>query len=170
MTTSIVVDGLTFEFSDGWRASKYDDWSFYRNQFSKAQRGIKAVDLLAIDSSDEIWLIEVKDYRLHPRTRPEEIHDEVAKKVVDTLAALLPASINANDDEELEFAKRTLAAAKIHVVLHLEQPATLSRLRPTPVDPASVMQKLRKAVKPIGSAEVVSSTSSRLPWSVRRRP
>ena len=66
--TNIEVDGLTFTFPDSWKVSKYDDWAFYRNQFSKIKNGIKAVDLLAIENQ-VTWLIEVKDYRTSRREK-----------------------------------------------------------------------------------------------------
>jgi len=31
----IQVDSLTFSFPDSWEVSKYDEWTFYRNQFSR---------------------------------------------------------------------------------------------------------------------------------------
>lgn len=45
---TLVVDGLNFDFPDGWQAGKYDEWSFYRKQFLKQGNGISAVDVLAI--------------------------------------------------------------------------------------------------------------------------
>ena len=41
-------------------------------------------------------LIEVKDYRFHPRTKPIPLCDEVALKVRDTLAGLAAARVNVN--------------------------------------------------------------------------
>ena len=63
------VDGLTFTFSAGWSADKYDDWSFYRNQFGKMRDGIKAIDLLVLDPDNTAWFVEVRDYRRHPPTK-----------------------------------------------------------------------------------------------------
>lgn len=169
MTTQIVVDSLTFEFPTNWVASKYDDWSFYRKQFAKLRDGIKAVDVLAVDPSGHVWLIESKDYRRHPRTKPTEIPTEVVMKVFDTLAALLPTRANGNDQGEVDFAKRTLSAAKIHVVLHLEQPSKRSRLFPRAIDPTTVQQTLRKMLRPIDPHPKVASMSSMnsLQWTVK---
>jgi len=91
---TLVVDTLTFDFPAGWIASKYDGWSFYRHRFSHFLRGMKAVDILAIAPNGTVFLIEVKDYRRHPRTKTIRVADEVAKKVSDTLAAMLPSKIN----------------------------------------------------------------------------
>ena len=93
---SFQVDSLTFHFPNSWQVGKYDEWSFYRNQFYKMWDGIKAVDLIAIENG-VVWLIEAKDYRQHRRTKTIHIADEVADKVFCTLAAILPAKINASD-------------------------------------------------------------------------
>ena len=69
---------LTFQFPSGSHVGKYDDWAFYRNQFSKIP-GTKAVDFVCVHGT-ECWLIEVKDYRFHPRTKPTNIAHEVARK------------------------------------------------------------------------------------------
>jgi hypothetical protein len=119
--TNVQVDSLTFTFPPSWKACKYDEWAFYCNQFSKMWSGIKAVDLIAIDSQ-EIWLIEAKDYRQQCRTKPIDLADEVARKVFCTLAAMLPAKVNASDISEKEFATKVTHAKSLRVVLHLEQP------------------------------------------------
>ena len=52
---TINVDGLEFHFPAGWQASKYDEWSFYNNQFKKFS-GVKAVDLLALSPEKKRFL------------------------------------------------------------------------------------------------------------------
>lgn len=147
--THIAVEQLSFAFPDGWHASKYDEWQFYREQFSRMWDGIKAVDLIAIDPNRTGWLIEAKDYRRNPRTKPSDLPQEVARKAFDTLAGLLPARINSNHAGEVEFAGRMRSIAKLRIVLHLEQPRKHSRLFPRAINPADVQQKLRRLVKPI---------------------
>ena len=162
------VNGLKFDFPDDWHVSKYDDWSFYRNQFIKIRNGIKAVDLLVVDQAKTAWLIEVKDYRTHQRTKPSDLADEVAHKVFDTLAALLPAKIHANEAGEKEMARAVTASNNLRVVLHLEQPAKHSTLRPQAIDPADVMQKIRQLLKPVDAhPRVVDMTTvTSLGWNV----
>lgn len=70
------VDGLNFDFPDDWQVSKYDDWSYYRNQFAKMWNGIKSLDLLAVDPVQTAWLIEVKDYRVNQRTKPSKLRPQ----------------------------------------------------------------------------------------------
>ena len=95
----IQEDRLTFTFPAGALASKYDGWLHYRNQFNGAFGGTKAVDLVYADA-DTAWLIEVKDYRVNPRTKPIDLADEVALKVRDTLVGLISARLHANDADE----------------------------------------------------------------------
>lgn len=165
---TVHVDGLDFDFPDTWATSKYDEWVFYRNQFARMWDEIKAVDLLAVDPDQTAWFIEVKDYRIHTRTKPSNLGDEVAHKVFDTLAAMLPAKLNANDAAESEMAKAVLDAKKLRVVLHLEQPEKRSTLRPRAINPADVMQALRRLLKPIDAHPFVAETTrmGSLAWRV----
>lgn len=163
------VDGLYFEFPENWQVSQYDQWAFYRNQFAKMWNGIKALDLLAVDVQRTAWLIEVKDYRMHSRTKPTELPDEVAQKILHTLSAMLPARLHANVSDEKQLAKAVAAAKTLRVILHLEQPAKHSRLRPRAINPADVQQKLRKLVKPIDAhPRVIDSAVSGFGWQVSR--
>jgi hypothetical protein len=162
------VDGLNFDFPDNWQVSKYDDWLFYRNQFSRMWNGIKSVDLLAIDTGKTTWLIEVKDYRVNLRTKPSDLGEEIAYKVFDTLAAIIPAKINAAHSDEKQLARAVSASRKLSVVLHLEQPEKHSKLRPRAINPADVQQKMRQLLKPVDAhPQVVDMRSMRkLKWQV----
>ncbi len=166
---SIDVDGLDFDFPTAWEKSKYDDWAFYRNRFSRMWNGIKSIDLLAVDPGKTAWFIEVKDYRESIRTKPSELGDEVARKVFDTLAAMLPAKHNASDAEEIKIATAVLGAKKLRVVLHLEQPRKHSTLRPRAIDPVAVQQDLRRLLKSIDAHAVVVEMNrmGTLAWSVK---
>lgn len=158
------IDGLDFNFLNTWQASKYDDWSFYRNQFVKQDNCIKAVDVLAISDHNTAFLIEVKDYR-HPETeKPSELPQAVAQKVLHTLAAMLPARLLANELIERELATAVLNCNALKVVLHIEQP---QRHQPV-VDPADIKQKLRRLLKAVDShPKVVSMRNMQgLAWTV----
>ncbi len=169
MSTTIAEGALTFTFAADAEASKYDDWSFYRNQF---QQGCftdnKAVDLLC-ELNRSAWLIEVKDYRAHARTKAVDLADEVAIKVRDTLAGLVAASVGANDPVERAFARRMVRAQRMRVVCHIEQPAKASRLRPRVIEPDKLKLKLRTLLKAIDAHPIVmdrSSAAATLPWVV----
>lgn len=100
------------------------------------------------------------------RTKPSELPDEVAKKVYDSLAAMLPAKAHAASVEQVE-AKKVCCARDVRVVLHLEQPSKHSRLFPRAIDPAAVKQKLRSLIKPIDPhPQVVDRYTPSLAWQV----
>ena len=164
------VDGLTFEFPDGWLVAKYDDWSYYRNRFAMIQDGVKALDILALSPEGVVWLIEVKDYSRHVRTKPSELDDEVARKVLDTLAALLPAKLNGDVHEETRMAQLMLRAKGLRMVLHLETQTAGSNLTRHSIDPSNIQMKLRKRLKWIDPHPVVANSAqmNNLPWTVHR--
>ena len=160
---TITEGRLIFDFPDGWRAQKFDDWSFYRNQFIKCgdarttcskcknpvAAGSKAIDVLAIDMNSCCWSIEIKDYRLHQRVKVIDLADEVALKVRDSLAVLVASRVNANDSDEKAMANAALQCSRLRVVLHLEQPAKHSKLFPRAIDPTNVQQRLKQLIKAI---------------------
>jgi len=151
---TINVDGIAFTFPDNWVFSKYDEWAYYKS-YARARSGTKAVDLLAKDPQRTAWLIEVKDYRAHRRTKPTELSDEVAQKVHDTLAAVLAARTKASVLDERDLARRVTSATRLRVILHLEQPAKHSKLFPRVIDPATLTLKLRTLLKPVDAHPAV---------------
>ena len=161
---------LKFTFPDHCEADKYDEWSFYRNQFQSVAGGSKAVDILCV-SADTAWLIEIKDYRRHPRTKLIEIDDELASKVRDTLAGLAAASASANSHhDEQALARRALQKRRWRVALHLEQPNATSRLRPQPFSVANLLLKMRKKVKAVDAHPMILDRKAyrpNVPWTVQ---
>lgn len=161
---------LKFHFAADVQASKYDDWSFYRHQFqNRCAQDNKAVDLIAYHANQG-WLIEVKDYRQHSRTKPIDLADEIAIKVRDTLAGLVAASMQANLAQERQFARALLSTTNIRIVCHIEQPAKISRLRPRAIEPDKLQQKLRTLLKAIDPHPIVvdqTSNHAALAWQVQ---
>lgn len=140
---------LKFYFPDHWLISKYDEWPFYKNQFQYSCLGCKAVDFLAFDTErKELWLIEVRDYRVHRRSKEITMWDEMALKTLHTLSGLVAAKVNSTDETK-SFAEHSVACTRLRVVLHLEQPKHHSKLYPRIFNLADVQQKLRQLLKPI---------------------
>ena len=167
--TEIEEGDLKFTFPEHCETSKYEDWSFYRNQFNSVAGGSKAVDILCV-SDDAAWLIEIKDYRQHQRMKLADIDDEMACKARDTLAGLAAASANANSLDEKKLAKRALQRRQWRVALHLKQPNVRSRLRPQPFNVANVLLRLRKKVKAIDAHPLILDREARhpsVPWTVQ---
>lgn len=163
---SLNIDGIDFAFDDDWKVEEYDRLVFYRNRFQGIIPGLKAVDIVALAPDRTMSLIEVKDYRGRRRTKPSELHEEVAAKVVWTLSALLPMAHCTDLPAERDFARAALASQKIDVVLHLEQGATGSRLFPRRYKPEDVALKLRQRLKAIDRrAKVTDRRSRNVAWS-----
>ncbi|MCD9150153.1 cysteine--tRNA ligase [Pseudophaeobacter flagellatus] len=137
---------LSFEFDSVEFAEKYDDWRHYRGVFNSACGSSKAVDFV-VSKGGTLWLIEVKDYRTHARTKPSDLADEVMLKVRDTMAGLVSAAYVGVDADEKRTSRSALKKRKLKVVLHLEQPSKPSRLFPMSVDPADILMKLRQRLR-----------------------
>jgi hypothetical protein len=163
--------GLEFIFPEEWQVSKYDEWSFHRNRFQKCCGGCKAVDFLVIDSGpgQVFWLLEVKDYNRHSRTKTIDLAQEIAQKARDSLAGIATARFRSDEPEECSFAQRALQSSYIRVALHLEQPRKHSKLFPRAIDPAKVLQKLKALIKPMDPHPLIVERSNcefRAGWSV----
>ncbi|PMS10064.1 hypothetical protein FNF07_08975 [Trinickia caryophylli] len=171
MNSRLSEGALIFLFPDDGLASKYDHWSHYRNGFQAACGGHhKAVDIVYAQADERIaWLIEVKDYRVHARTKAIDLAEEIAVKVRDTLAGLVATGCQANDQNEKDCARALLRAAKIRVVCHLEQPTKHSRLRPRVIEPDKLAIKLRTLIKAIDPRALVvdrHSLHASMTWRV----
>ena len=157
---SFTEDSLSFKFPDGWKVSKYDDWSFYCTKFQSCCLGNKAVDFLALDPPNKVlWLIEVKDYRHNKRTKGSPLYEEVAEKVRDTLSAMLPAALDNTHDNQ-NFARDLLRVKQVRVVLHLELAPTSSKAFSPSEYKANIQQKLRQTLKPIDAHTLVVEMAS----------
>ena len=66
---TVIEGNLSFQFPTDWRAEKFDESGFYRNQFQRVCGGAKAVDILALGPDRSAWFIEIKDFRGHPRQK-----------------------------------------------------------------------------------------------------
>jgi hypothetical protein len=169
----LVEQKLEHTFDAGWTASKYDEWPFYRKHFESACTGNKAVDFVAMDpEGSSLWLIELKDYRVHRRMKAIPLPSEIAIKVRDSLAGLFAAAKYHAHHEHAAEAQRSLQTQRIRVVLHLEQPRQHSKLFPRAYDLADVQQKLKQLVRPIDPHPVVIEIGAphSLPWSIRSIP
>ncbi len=164
--TSLKVENLLFNFPENWQPlpQKYDDSVFYRNQFTKQQDGIKAVDLVAISPEKTAYLIEVKDYRHPETTKPSALSQALTNKVLNTLAALLPTRLNASIETEKQLATAILECNSLRVVFHIEQP----KAHHPKVDLADLKQKLKRSLKAIDPHfKIVSADKMQsLPWTV----
>ena len=162
---------MTCSFPTTWNVTKYDGWAFYLNQFRDSCKGNKGVDFLGIDPASKIlWMVEIKDYREHRRTKDTPLWDEVAIKARDTLAGLFAAKIEPGHADRA-FAIQGLICTRLHIVLHLEQPRTHSKMFPRAFDRANVQQKLKQLVRPIDAHPRVVELGNMdgVPWTATSR-
>jgi hypothetical protein len=163
-----IRDGkLEHRFDDTWVVSKFDEWPFYLTHFQSQCAVNKAVDVTARDPRGWLWLVELKDYRVYPRTKSIDLVDEVAIKVRDSLACILAAAKWHSQHAHLQEARDHLTATKLRVVLHVEQPAQHSKLFPRIYDLANLQQKLKQLLKAVDPHPVVMELATgRVPWNV----
>ncbi|MEI7868637.1 MAG: hypothetical protein WCI11_12150 [Candidatus Methylumidiphilus sp.] len=137
---------LEFTFPENWQAIKLDDTGFYRKHFQNFADS-KSMDIASFQNEgDELWLLEIKDYRMDRRTKTSDIFKEVAIKVRDTLALLYLAK-GKSETAIHSFAQKAVAKSKIRIVLHLEQPAKHSKLYPAIVERNNAQMKLTQTVR-----------------------
>lgn len=173
--SDLAVDDVVFRFPDGWRAQKYDDWQFYREKFAKQFDEIQAVDCIALSVHAEVFLIEVKNY-CHPGAIvPADLAQSIANKVLCTLAALLPARLNATVPEEQDLAEAILQCRSIKVVLHIELPEVPANprkknFRSVVAEMADLKDKLKSLLRAVDvSPKVVSIAYPRnTAWTVTK--
>jgi hypothetical protein len=148
---SITEGQFTYNFPATWSAEKYDVDSYYRVHFQSFAGGRrKAVDVLAFGGGNELWLIEQKDYRVGAEIKAAELFDAIASKILTTMACLVAARSNASPGTRSQIvASGALLKPKVRCILHIEQPATHSKLFPQVVDPKTVQDKLRSALKAV---------------------
>ena len=170
MSQTADVDGMRLTMPAGWWVWKYDDSDFHQTQFQNFAGGVKAMDAIALDPAQTLWLIEVKDYRQNRRRKPSSVFAEVADKARDTLAGLSVARVSAKAQRERTLAQQALGSRQIRVALQLAQSARPHRLIPQVVEPADAGLQLRSAVKQVDAAPVCAIGSlgqhnSVLPWN-----
>jgi hypothetical protein len=175
----IPIGNLTFDVPDEFQTQQLDTTTFYADHFQgiisgeKSQdkkQGVKAVDLVVFHPrEDELWLLEVKDYRANPRIKKIDVFDEFAIKVVHSLACLAAMQVNANVPEEQQFAYGALRKIRLRAVLHLEQTTKPSRHFAQVVDPKTALKKIRTRLKAVDTKALVSSVEilGAVPWTVK---
>ena len=158
---SIKEGNVKFVFDDQCVAVKYDQLPFYRKRFQGVVCGSRAVDMLCI-TNDTSWMIEIKDYTAHPRTKPTDVSKEVAQKVRDTLAGLAAASAN-GDHKGKELADMALSRRRWRIVLHLERSKKyFSTTR------SNIQIKLKRMVGAVDSEPIIMHIKSNFkqkPWT-----
>lgn len=167
---------LTFEFADHWDICRPEHCAYYTRHFQGFCGGAKEIDFLAYDpGSQNLWLIEVKDYSWFRRTKSVDLEDEMALKTRDVLAFLLAGGVNDKSPSSAatmspqEFWPKVRRLSGLRVVLHCEIPARPSKLFPGIKDAANMRTKLAAAVRCVDPHPIFVSRTfgPTVPWTVR---
>ena len=143
----------------------------YINHVQSFAQGMKAVDIAAIEPGDDpiLWLVEIKDYRIFPRSKPTDLFDEVAQKFRDTLAGLRIIAARSTDVTEASRAKHACAAHSIRVLFHLEQPATHTKAFPQVIDPKLAVDIMKRKMKAVDATPLVGDAGTlkgKVNWTI----
>ena len=165
---------ISFDFPNGWLIARPGESPYYSRHFQRfgsGGQGVKEADFVAWDPAEKtVWLMEVKDYRLHPRTKIHDLADEVVEKARDTLALLRAAqSQDRNQPDAIrDVAAESAPATSIRIVIHCALPARPSKLFPGIKDAANLQTKLRERVYAVDPRALVTGgpKAARVPWSV----
>ena len=168
----IIEEGnLKFDFPNSFIGIKFDDTTYYRNHFIKIQKGIKAIDILAVNNTEN-YMIEVKDYR-HPDTvqlNQTQLVEDIIKKFIFSLSAIFPMSYIITKDEEQEIAKKFLENKILFLIFHIEIPPQRRNLRQSNYNISNLQLELRRKLHAITNKtniKVVSQDNLKnLPWSL----
>lgn len=173
--TTITEGELTFDFSPTALVLKYDDCSFYKNNFIKVNNGIKAVDFIVSDDH-KVYLIEVKDYT-HSDTikvKPTALIDDIVKKIIDTMASIICMKNHSKSTpKEKKIASSLCKLNDIIFIFHIELPTTKSadlfgaRYNPQNLE-IKIKSKLSRIELNMITVNINKTSTSGLPWRVTR--
>ncbi|MEZ4299362.1 MAG: hypothetical protein R3B70_30710 [Polyangiaceae bacterium] len=132
MTFRLVEGDLCFDFDDRWKPIlAWDRHVAYRRGIH-AIDGSRAVDIVGVYRGRTLYFIEVKDYRVHTRTKPIDPRRELDSKVRNTVAGLVGASRRPEHADECRPLVRALCDLQVplHIVFWYETPTPPKCLPP----------------------------------------
>ncbi len=164
---------IAFDFPNGWLIARPGASAYYSKHFQNFaphDAGNKETDFLAWDPDEkQLWLMEVKDYRVHARQKGQHLADEVVLKARDSLALLRAAQAQDRNQPDLirDFASKSAKATSIRIVLHCALPKRPSKLFPVIKDAANLQAKLRERVRAVDPHALVTGTGPGgiVPWT-----
>ncbi len=154
--TKVHEGAYHYAFPSGWIVVRLQEDDFYRRHFQGFNGGSKEVDFAALDAKAAcLWLMEAKDYSLHPRSKPGDVIEEVASKVRDSLACIEAMKISAGSNAYSRSVAEALSKAQsCRVAFHLELPAT-ENLALSRIDVADMKIKLRSLMRAVDKVALV---------------
>lgn len=168
--TDLSEGGFIYRFPMGWQAVKWDETDFHRKHFQFFGGSSKAAEFVSFqEDSDELWLVECKDFRPSGRKKTIDLCDEIAQKFKATLAGLICAR-NAADATIRRFSRMALKRTQIRCVVHWEHPLKPHRLWPKEnMSRATMRARLRQrlyAADPKAELGNQQQLDAILPWQI----
>ena len=130
-----VEGSIRFSFPDNFAVIRYDEkkiknnkgsgFFYCRQNFYEFAGGTKAVDFIALDTSEDgsLWLIEVKDCIGSSQNAVSEyLQKDIPVKVRDTFAGLLAGALTSDLKKERIYMNEALKKRPVRVVAHIELP------------------------------------------------
>ena len=130
-----VEGSIRFSFPDNFAVIRYDEkkiknnkgsgFFYCRQNFYEFAGGTKAVDFIALDTSEDgaLWLIEVKDCIGSSQNAVSQyLREDIPQKVRDTFAGLIAGALTSDLEKERDFMNEALNKRPIRVVAHIELP------------------------------------------------
>ncbi len=182
MPSDIQEGDFIYHFPDSFKVMRPCECKYYTQDWQtfavgKNQPGNAETDFVAFDTSEKkLWLIEVKDYRRHPRSKTAEIGLEFARKCRDTLSLLAALQVSPwahakkdktseNDKASDEFQKMK----SIQCILHIEIPPAKQKGVSLSSIKDSVRRHLRR-LDPKVKVGTASQISHLLPFTIELKP
>lgn len=139
---------LRFTFTDNWKAVKYDETQYYKEQIIATAASLKAVDFIAVPHPElnKLLMIEVKDFRGYAAENHERIVSgalvlEIVEKAMHTLSGIYLAKYRNNNELSDFITDRLSPPSKIELVLFMEEDAVTIL---APNDTKGNLRKLKK--------------------------
>lgn len=185
------VEGLIrFSFPDNFAVIRYDEkkiknnkgsgFFYCRQNFYEFAGGTKAVDFIALDTSEDgaLWLIEVKDcIGSSENTVSQYLREDIPQKVRDTFAGLIAGALTSDLEKERDFMNEALNKRPIRVVAHIELP-DLTKDSKIAKSPKALLKDysdmaIKNISKAVGRENVFLDNTSishkEVPWKTSRR-
>ena len=185
------VEGLIrFSFPDNFAVIRYDEkkiknnkgsgFFYCRQNFYEFAGGTKAVDFIALDTSEDgsLWLIEVKDCIGSSQNAVSEyLQKDIPVKVRDTFAGLLAGALTSDLKKERIYMNEALKKRPVRVVAHIELP-DLRKESKIAKSPKSLLKDytdmaIKNISKAVGRENVFLDNTSishkEVPWKTSRR-
>ncbi len=162
-----------FDFEPSCHVCRLECSEFYSHRVQNFCNSCKEIDFVVYDEqSEELWLIEVKDYRFNARPRVSELCEKLCRKVRDTLFLLRTAACCAPMEEVdegiclQEMGERSLAATRIRLGFLIELSGEQAAAMGTLMTIHDILLRQLRFIDPDLVCLPISRSGGKGPWAV----